>query len=64
MVTIDDAAKAGYCARGVRRWFSLNPELDFRAFVRGPGIPASELLATDDALAIRTVTKALERSRG
>jgi DNA-binding LacI/PurR family transcriptional regulator len=61
-VTITDLARAGYCARGARRWFEGNG-LDFRAFLKD-GIPASALLATGDAMAERAVAKARERGRG
>lgn len=59
LVTMDDCLKAGYCARGVRRWFG-NQGLDFRAFMKA-GIAASELLATGDAYANQVVERSMRR---
>ncbi len=47
------------CAWGVRAFFRAN-ELDMRAFC-AEGIPAIELLNTNDALAARVVEAARER---
>lgn len=58
-VTMTDAALAGYCARGVKRWFG-DHGLDFRAFLRD-GIDSDELLSTGDALAGRVVKSKIER---
>ena len=58
-ITITDVSRAGYCARGARRWFEAHG-IDFRAFL-ADGIPAIELLAKGDGLAERVVAKRLER---
>jgi hypothetical protein len=47
----------GFCARGARAWFARH-DLDWSDFVVN-GIPASVLLATDDALAQQVVDHAL-----
>lgn len=61
-ITIDDIAAAGHCAKGARSWFrTMN--LDFAAF-RKDGIPASDLLATGDALAEQVVSRAQSRHDG
>ncbi|MEC5319048.1 hypothetical protein VSX61_08870 [Brenneria populi subsp. brevivirga] len=54
-VTMDHIRAAGGCAPGARTWFRRYG-LDFRAFLRDGGISADKLLATGDALAVRTVT--------
>ena len=56
---MNDARKAGFCARGIKAWFDER-ELDFRAFLRD-GIEEDVLLETGDALALRVV--ALTRTR-
>jgi hypothetical protein len=60
-ITMTDVARAGYCARGARRWFEQHG-IDFRSFLKD-GIPASELLEKGDGLAVRVVAKARERAR-
>jgi hypothetical protein len=69
IITTEDVATVpnwnggvGLCARGVREWTRARG-IDYLRFVRN-GIPASELLATGDALAIRVVEHARERRRG
>ncbi len=62
LITIDDIRRY-HCVSGIRRWFEAH-NLDFRAFIRDGGIPASELLATGDALAERVVALTLENRRG
>lgn len=54
--------RIGFCGRGSRAWFRRHG-LDWSAFVRG-GIPASKLIATGDALALRVVEHARSVSRG
>jgi len=49
IVTITDCRRAGFCARGSRRWFE-DRGFDFRAFCR-EGIEAEVLWATGDAYA-------------
>jgi hypothetical protein len=58
-ITVDDVRLAGYCVRGVRRWFE-GYDLDFRAFIEN-GMDAKRLLATGDAAAHRVVEMRLER---
>lgn len=59
IVTVHDCRKLGYCMKQVRPWFGV-VGLDFRDFVKN-GIPASKLLATDDAYATRVVEQARKR---
>lgn len=61
-ITITDVTRAGFCARGARRWFEANG-IDFRTFVRD-GIAAADLMAVGDALAERVVAGRLGRSGG
>lgn len=56
-ITVTDARRFGYCARGMRT-FAEGYGLDFRAFLT-TGIPAEELLATGDAFAERIVAAKL-----
>lgn len=58
------AGKPGYCSTGARRWFDAR-RLPWRTFVR-EGLPASQLRATGDALALRLVEHAelMEANRG
>ena len=60
IITIGHMRKVGFCAAGIRTWFETN-DLDFRAMVKN-GIPASKLLATNDALAQRVVDFAIRES--
>ncbi len=41
LITITDATRAGYCARGIRRWTEEHG-LDFRKLIK-TGIPEEEL---------------------
>lgn len=59
-VTIDDVRAVGLCVNGSRAWFARNG-LDFRAFLQG-GLPAADILATGDAMALRAVQQARERT--
>ena len=60
IITVDDVIKAGHCVvPGLRDWCAAHG-LDFRTFVK-TGYPASTLLATGDALAVRVL--ALQESR-
>jgi hypothetical protein len=62
-IFVTDITRAGYCiGRGAKPWFAANG-LDFRDFMKN-GIPAADLLATGDAMAIRVVEQAEERRRG
>lgn len=61
IVTMDDIRKAGYCARGARRWFETHG-LDFRDFMEN-GVPASVMLATGDAQGEHVVRCKQERDR-
>ena len=53
LVTIAHVRAAGLCVHGTRTWFARQG-LDFRAFL-AQGLPASSLLATGDAMALRVV---------
>lgn len=52
----DFTGRAGFCARGARQWAVLHG-FDWSAFVRD-GVPASALVATGDAMALRLVAHA------
>lgn len=58
-IRINDIRATGHCVRGAGRWFTANG-LDYKRFLR-EGMPASELLATGDALAKQVVDAKLER---
>lgn len=58
IVNINDVRAAGFCASGARRWFETWG-FDFRKFLR-EGIPASTLLQTEDAFALRVVKRKAE----
>ena len=53
VVTISDLKRTGSCHKGARAWAQAR-RLDWQRFM-AEGIPASELLATGDALAERIV---------
>jgi len=61
-IRMGDITKAGYCARGARRWFKDNG-LDYRKFLeKNPdgsyyGIPRDEFLATGCPMAKDIVAK-------
>lgn len=57
--------KSGFCAKGARE-LCRRYGIDWNAAVRNGGIPASELTATGDALALRLVEHAqrMEANRG
>ena len=57
--TIQDAVDIGFCAKGVRKWFTASG-LDFRDFVRH-GIPVEQLEATGDARALAVAAQARKR---
>lgn len=59
-VTIDDVRAVGLCVNGSRAWFSRHG-LDFRAFLQS-GLPAADILATGDAMALRAVEQARART--
>jgi hypothetical protein len=61
-ITIDDIMAAGHCAKGARSWFRTMG-LDFTTFLKD-GLPASDLLATGDALAEQVVSRAMSRGDG
>lgn len=50
--------RTGFCGRGTRAWFARHG-IDWLNFVR-EGVPASVLIATGDAMALRVV----EHARG
>lgn len=59
-ISIDDMLKAGFCGRGVRRFYNERG-LDFQTLMRGGGTPAAVLLATGDARAILAVERTIRR---
>lgn len=60
-VTINDARAAGLCTRGGRMWAERHG-LDWRGFLEH-GISAEALRATGDAMALRAIAQAEQRSR-
>lgn len=67
IVTVDDwhnvrnISGHQYCTRGAKQWARTH-KLDFDKFVM-EGLPASQFLATGDALALEFVEAARERRR-
>lgn len=59
VITIDDVIQAGHCASGARRWCHDNG-LSLQALMTC-GIPASEALRLQDALALQIVERKLQR---
>jgi hypothetical protein len=59
IITIADIRLAGMCARGARRWFEVQG-LDFARLLK-QGYPASVLLATGDAQAVKVVERTMKR---
>lgn len=53
LITITDVRRAGHCVSGARRWFEAYG-IDFKAFLTN-GVPASVMMATNDALGMRVV---------
>lgn len=62
IVTVHDCRKLGFCMKQVRPWCG-KMGFDFRDFIRN-GIPASKLLATNDAYAADVVEQARKRING
>lgn len=58
LVTLEHCRALRYCARGMRAFF-VRHELDWQRF-RADGLPASELEATGDAMAIAAARLARE----
>jgi hypothetical protein len=61
-VTIGDVRRAGYCVRGVRRWFDETGR-DFRTFVR-EGMPIEEARAIDDVVVQDVIRKKTGAAHG
>ncbi|MEC7118659.1 MAG: hypothetical protein VXW65_01995 [Pseudomonadota bacterium] len=59
IVIYADMRALGYCSKGAREWFAQHG-LDYRQFVRS-GLDADTLLATGDAMAVKTVEQAKKR---
>jgi molybdate-binding protein len=59
IVTLADMRQISYCSRGARE-FAKRYNLDFNKFIT-EGIPASELLATKNAMADDAVRAAVKR---
>jgi len=53
IITLKDVRRLNYCSSGARAWFKRH-DLDWLDFLRN-GIPASKMLATNDALAAKLV---------
>jgi hypothetical protein len=62
IVTMDDVRKAGGCAWGALRWLKRH-NLDHKKFfnTKNPGLPASQLIATGDVMAMDVVRIACEQ---
>jgi hypothetical protein len=67
IITMNDIRRAGHCPSGTRRWFDERADtlgIDFRTFLKN-GIPATDLAATGDGLAIQVVERTMiDRRRG
>ena len=63
LITMEHIRRAGGCAWGLRDFFSRYG-LDLQAFINDGGIDKKKLLATGDALAIKTVERAHELEDG
>lgn len=61
IITMNDISRAGFCARKTPWWFA-DHGLDFRHFFKN-GIPATDLAATGDALALKVIEMTL-KARG
>lgn len=59
IVTIEHCRSIGYCARGMRSFFAHHG-LDWQQF-RERGLPAEQIEATGDAMAIRAAAVAREK---
>jgi hypothetical protein len=57
-ITMNDIVRAGFCARKTPQWFA-DHGLDFRHFHKH-GIPATELAAKGDGLALKVIERALQ----
>jgi len=62
MVTINDLRAARMCGRAARPWF-IRHDLDWNAFIT-VGIDAEVLRTTGDALALKVIAVAEERTNG
>jgi hypothetical protein len=59
MIHVEDITRTGHCVRGTRRWFE-GYGFDFRQVIKH-GIPAKDLLLTNDAHAIAVIRAKLDR---
>lgn len=59
IITLRDVSEAGHCVSGARQWFE-HYGFDFRSVVK-VGVPARDLIATQDALALRVVKYKLNK---
>lgn len=63
VITIDDIRRI-HCVRGLKGWWRNYPDLPaFRDFLTN-GIPATDLAATGDGLALRVIRLTMERRDG
>lgn len=62
IITITDVRAAGFCVRGIRRWFTDHgwTDQEFRQFLQS-GIEAAELIERGDDRARYVVDKKRER---
>lgn len=60
IVTIEHAKRLNMCSRGIRQWFEING-LDYSQFLK-EGLPASQVEATNNALAIKVAAMAREEA--
>lgn len=61
-VTIGDVRRAGYCVRGVKRWFDETGR-DFRTFTR-EGMAIDDARLIDDAVVQDVIRKKGKRADG
>lgn len=59
VITVKDVTSTGHCVRGTRKWFE-DHGYDFRVVLKN-GVPARELLMTNDAHALAVVKAKLAR---
>ena len=62
IITVDDMRASSQCAGGSRA-FAAKAGLDWQSFLNN-GIPAMQLIASGDPVAVRVVRDKMERERG
>lgn len=61
-ITLEDVVRAGHCVSGARHWFTLHG-FNWREVTRN-GVTEAELLATNDALAVKVIEHKRARDNG